>query len=173
VQTASLYRDAEGRTRADVHLTEPTDPSLSDFTEIIDPVAGYRYVLYQREPNVVHKSAWPPPHKSGEPIKRERPVSDSKSGPFSTTQVESLGTQFIENVLTEGKRTTITYLVGTDKSVSVSSEHWWSPEMKINLLANSFDPRVGGSSIKFSNLLQSHPDPSLFRIADGDTILEK
>jgi hypothetical protein len=47
-QRATLYRDSEGRIRTEVNVPRPVhtvENSISNFIEIIDPVAGYRYFL--------------------------------------------------------------------------------------------------------------------------------
>jgi hypothetical protein len=58
---------------------------------------------------------------------------------------------------------------GTGADIVVVTERWYSPELKIQLLARIIDPRAGDTS-EVTNLDRGEPDPSEFQIPADDTI---
>jgi hypothetical protein len=55
------------------------------------------------------------------------------------------------------------YYWGSGADIVVGTERWYSPELKIHLLARIIDPRAGDTS-EFTNLDRGEPDPSEFQI---------
>jgi hypothetical protein len=53
---------------------------------------------------------------------------------------------------------------GRGPEVVVVTERWYSPELKIQLLARIVDPRAGDTSEVVTNLDRREPDPAAFRI---------
>ena len=83
-----------------------------------------------------------------------------------TVTTESLGTQTMEGVLVEGTRTTLTFPEGSqdnDRPITVVNDVWRSPELKINVLVKTDDPRSGESTIRLTNIDLSNPILSLFQ----------
>jgi hypothetical protein len=79
---------------------------------------------------------------------------------------ESLGTQSIDGLLCEGRRTTTTFPVdsfGNDRPVVVIEESWTSPELKTIILSKANDPRSGENTFEIRNLSRTEPDASLFQ----------
>jgi hypothetical protein len=78
---------------------------------------------------------------------------------------ESIGTQSIEGVMVEGTRNTVTFpvgMMGNDREFSTVTESWMSPELKIQILSKTNDPRNGESTFRIANLSRTPPDPMLF-----------
>jgi hypothetical protein len=78
---------------------------------------------------------------------------------------ESIGTQSLDGVMVEGTRNTVTYpvgMMGNDREFSTVSESWMSPELKIQILSKTNDPRNGESTFRIVNLSRTPPDPMLF-----------
>jgi hypothetical protein len=146
-QKATLYRDLEGRTRTETTITlkrGTADPSLSSFVEIIDPVAGYRYMLDPQK-ETASRSLWPPTRQQADGVGStatsssvsgneqtadKAPVSRVSTNYSFTTAPEtthqSLGTQMIEGITTEGALTTTTYpsgFMGSEMPVTATWEH--------------------------------------------------
>ena len=72
----------------------------------------------------------------------------------------------MEGVLVEGKRTTRIIpegLQGNDRPITVVSEVWRSPELKIPLLIKTNDPRSGEMTTRLTNIELSNPILSQFR----------
>ena len=106
-----------------------------------------------------------------------RPEVTQKSDaqrPQVTTEV--LGTKTIDGVVVEGTRQTMVYptgFQGNDAPFSVISETWRSPDLKLLLLSTSDDPRSGVNTQKIANLSTQEPDPTLFMLPTGYTIVDE
>jgi hypothetical protein len=109
----------------------------------------------------------PAPAMVGQP-QDGRPRPESKN--------ESLGTQTIDGILCEGRRTTTTYptdFMGNDRPIVVTSEFWTSPELKMTILSKTNDPRSGESTFELRNLSRTEPDASLFQPPPDYTVVEE
>jgi hypothetical protein len=79
---------------------------------------------------------------------------------------ESLGTQIMEGLTVEGKRTTTTVPInaeGNDQPIKIVRESWFSPDLKTTVLSKNNDPRVGENTFRLIDVNLSEPDPALFR----------
>ena len=88
---------------------------------------------------------------------------------------ESLGTQTIEGVLTEGTRSTITIAagqIGNERPIEIVSERWFSPELKTLVLSKQSDPRFGETTYRLSNIVLGNPEASLFEVPADFQIVE-
>jgi hypothetical protein len=205
-QTTKLYRDSLGRTRSEAYHSsggaQGGQPTLTNIT-IVDPVEGARYLLNPNNKTAQKillpkqsQSPFPatlPPAMSqalaGRPpgtavqatpsgvtyVANAHPLGmgDSNAPPLKT---ESLGTQTIEGVTAEGRRTTTTYAVGkmgNDREIVTSFETWQSPELgMMTVLTKNSDPRTGERTMRIANLSRTEPDPSLFVVPPDYTIEE-
>lgn len=182
VRVSKLYRDSEGRTRAERPAIVGLSPNSPDvmIVEIFDPVSGFRYLLdtYNR---VAHRFS--PPEKGDEPARntqaarpvlqattsatvRQAPTAVPPRMTDSEVSSESLGTQVIEGVSAEGRRVTRTFAVGAvgnDRPIVSASESWYSPDLKMTVLSKNSDPRMGENTMRMQNIDRSEPDPALFR----------
>ena len=160
---------------------------------IVDPVAGVRYLLdtenkiAQKMPmmsEVVPDMPGPPPGPPGKDrqimIYQQTggPGSDvvfnktivNKAGPDSGDSApnkESLGDQTIDGIHATGTRLTTTIpagKMGNEKPIIVTSEHWYSPELKATIITKHDDPWAGELKTEFKNVDTSEPDSSLFAI---------
>jgi hypothetical protein len=196
-QKTTLYRDSQGRTRTERTFPAPPGASQGDASgpnliEISDPVSGVRYTLEPRN-HVARKMSVPtappppPPPSSATsasspgrfaaarvlPALSGAPSQDQSQHPQRTR--ESLGTETIEGVLAEGKRTTVVYptgAVGNDRPITTVSETWTSPDLKVVVLSKNSDPRNGESTTKLTNISRAEPDPSLFQIPSDYEIVD-
>jgi hypothetical protein len=82
----------------------------------------------------------------------------------------------IDGVMVEGTRTTTTYPVGAmgnDRPIVVTRESWHSPELRLEVLMKSSDPRSGESTMRFRIINRSEPDPALFQIPPGYQLVDE
>lgn len=89
------------------------------------------------------------------------------------TKTESLGTQVVEGVKAEGKRTTRTIpagQIGNERPIEITSEVWTSPELKEIVLSKHNDPRFGETVYRLTNIQRGEPDHSLFTVPDNFTV---
>jgi hypothetical protein len=129
-------RDAQGRTRTQQSYKWPP----IRLTEILDPVAGVAYLLDDQK-KIAHRMRLAPA------LAAQAPATED---PQAT--IESLGSQPLEGVMTEGTRKIFR------SSHGLTIDTWESPELKITLLTKSSN----GYSIRLTNLSRQ-PDPALFQ----------
>ena len=81
--------------------------------------------------------------------------------------VEQLGTTFMEGVAVEGTRTTMTIpagQIGNEQPISIVSERWTSPDLKVLVMSKQSDPRFGETTYRLTNLTRGEPSPQLFEV---------
>ncbi len=91
---------------------------------------------------------------------------------MSTTK-EDLGQQPIEGVLANGTRTTTVIaagVIGNEQPISVVSEEWFSPDLKVLVMTRHSDPRTGETIYRLTGINRSEPNPSLFELPNGITV---
>lgn len=184
-ETTQFYRDSQGRTRTEHTFRVPPGfpGSAPTMIEIMDPIAGVHYTL-ETEKHVAHKMTFPiapPPPPSNSDVATARPVHTlpaNASGDESLRPQfshESLGSQTIEGILADGARSTVTYpigAIGNDRPITVTTETWVSPELKVTVLSKNSDPRSGDRTTKLINISRAEPDPSLFQVPPDYEIVE-
>ena len=199
---SSVSRDWAGRTRREHGLTVigplATSPDADRrIITINDPEAGVSYMLdaqtrtaRKMPTNRLFVSGGPDITQSGEPhgaltVRVESrsavgfsgggqiAIRTSLSAPDSAT--ESLGTQFIEGVLAEGTRTTMTIptsQIGNDRPIQVVSERWYSPDLQVLVMSTQSDPRFGETTYRLTNIVRSDPVSTLFEVPPDFEIIE-
>jgi hypothetical protein len=89
---------------------------------------------------------------------------------------ESLGSQLIEGVVVEGKKTTTTIQVGmqgNDRPMTSTSETWFSPELRMTVLSKSTSPTSGENTMKLINISRAEPDPALFQVPPDYKVVDE
>jgi hypothetical protein len=200
-----LCRDTRGRIRreSDLNLLGAVPGRApGKLITIIDPVAGFRYVLdpnaktaskmplvtkiIANEKGTQGSDSVPPPgadaiyhvEGAGGPgtfntfyIARKSKGGD---GPAPTT--ETLGDQTIEGIRATGTRITTTIpagQMGNEQPILVTSERWYSPELKATVLTKHNDPWAGELKTQFTSVNASEPDPSLFTVPSDYKVLDE
>lgn len=179
-----LFRDSQGRGRTErpMFMGMGTNSEEVMIVEITDPVSGFRYVLDTYN-HVAHRFAPPTEKANGVASYTQTGRADSAGtnpaparqaaapAPAQTNRpeqvTESLGTQVIEGVQVEGKKTTTTFPVGSmgnDRPLVRVMESWHSPELNIAVVWKTSDPRMGESTMRLQNIDRTEPDPALFRV---------
>jgi hypothetical protein len=176
--SAPVARDSMGRTRVERVQYIPGAPANFAFIEILDPVAGYQYVLdplHQSAHRMASSISAVAPHKS--PCREDSPwVSSLKDGVVATS--DWLGSRNIEGIEACGERTTLTYppgsMFGNDRPVSAVTESWMAfGEIGKTILNTSSQP--DGSKIMggWKNVRLDEPDAALFRVPQGYRIVDE
>jgi hypothetical protein len=96
-------------------------------------------------------------------------------GPDPNVATESLGTQNIEGILVQGTRVVRTIpagAVGNQNPIRVTSERWYSPDLKLNLSVKNTDPMRGENSTTLSSIRRDEPAASLFQVPADYTVQE-
>lgn len=183
---AKLYRDSEGRTRREHSFALPNGAAAAApaFVEIVDPVAGYRYMLDEQR-RIARRMQWPPAMRTVVPANQPSAVAvPAKPAPATASvsstsprqvQRESLGTQIIAGVPAEGVRRTITMAagsVGNDRPITTTTETWRSKDLDIVVLSKISDPRSGDTTQEVTNIDMAEPDPALFQVPSDYSIVD-
>jgi hypothetical protein len=173
---AQIYRDSQGRIREEFYSLIGPPGAQEKFLSnvmIIDPVECVEYNLH-----VANRVAGRRSYSLAGTIQ----ASHANGGSNSVAQqvpraipeelrprisVEQLGTETIEGLAVEGKRTIRTIPVGgqgNDRPMVVTAETWTSPDLKITVLTKTSDPRSGEHITRLTNIERLEPDPALFRV---------
>jgi hypothetical protein len=89
---------------------------------------------------------------------------------------EDLGTKTIDGVVVTGtRRTTIIPegAQGNDRPMTTTSETWKSQELQLTLLSIDYSPLNGTTTTKIANFSASEPDPALFAVPSGYSIVDE
>jgi hypothetical protein len=100
-------------------------------------------------------------------------VAAGSAGTASPATKEDLGEQVIEGVTAKGTRTTTVIpagAIGNELPITVTSEEWLSPDLKVLVMTKHADPRSGETTYRLTGITRGEPDPSLFDLPAGVTI---
>lgn len=82
-------------------------------------------------------------------------------------KTESLGKQMIEGVECTGTKETSTIpagTVGNERAIETVTEHWYSPDLRQEVLTKTTDPRFGETTYRLGNITRAEQPRSLFEI---------
>ncbi len=183
-------------------LGATTKTSSTKLITIIDPVAGVRYLLDPENkaahkatlPSLTAagsvEGGRSPDVMKGERVMVYRAVGDAgdagphvnvffktdgrgSDGPAPST--ENLGDQMIDGIHATGTRMTTTIpsgKMGNDQPIEVTSERWYSPELKAVVMTRHNDPWAGELNTELTNVNTSEPDHSLFTVPGDYRVVE-
>jgi hypothetical protein len=101
----------------------------------------------------------------------------SAGGPMDSNEVKTdLGTQTIEGVAARGARLTRTIPVGqigNAEPITITTETWYSPDLKVLVMSKSSDPRMGDTTYTLTNIQRSEPSPTLFQPPDDYVVKDQ
>jgi len=87
-----------------------------------------------------------------------------------------LGIQTIEGVPAQGTRITRTIPageIGNAQPLVITTESWYSPDLKILVMTKSSDPRMGETTYKLTNIQRSQPPAGLFQPPDDYAVKDQ
>jgi hypothetical protein len=201
--TGSVARDGQGRVRRDEALPalpggNGEGPHL---IMIDDPVAQVHWTL-DAQTKTATKMPMPPmpPMKPGAVFGLGIPAppvamaagaktffATTSAGPEIglSTRIEDgradgsktdLGVQTVEGVPAQGTRITRTIeagQIGNALPLVITTETWFSPDLKVLVTSKSSDPRIGDTTYKLTNIQRAEPDPSLFQVPADYTVRDQ
>jgi len=192
--SGTVARDKQGRVRRDEALPgfSSSDGDAPHLVMIEDPVAGVHWTLDARTKTAIRMpfartKMPPPPPGAGDTVFFS---SAGPSGPpsvhfFSKMQLRDdssdvtktdLGTQNIEGVAAKGTKITRTIAAGAMGNalpMLITTETWYSPELKVLVMSKTSDPRMGETTYKLTDIQRAEPAPSLFQVPDDYTIKDQ
>ena len=200
--TGTTARDAQGRSRQDTALPAIGNLSAANAPHLVfiqDPVAQVSYVLNLTD-KTAQKLPMPPPNAAGSaapavanafyiqsgggpstaaapmpmppPMALQRTIVASDQDQVAT---EDLGSQTMEGIVVNGTRTTRTIPageIGNDKTISIVTEVWMSPDLKTVISSKRNDPRMGEQTFQLTNIVRAEPDPTLFTVPSDFKIID-
>jgi hypothetical protein len=99
---------------------------------------------------------------------RTMAVRIMKGGPELPQPVtESLGQRLIEGVEADGTRSTVTIpagQIGNEQPITIVTERWFSPALKVVVESRRADPRFGETTYRLTGIVRAEPAPSLFEV---------
>ncbi len=162
--TGHVARDRQGRTYMEQDVSGgPWAQGPKKMTFLMDPVAGYAYVLNADEKVAIRR---PLKSNAGEPTGprgeegRDRPDSQNHV-------VADLGQQTISGVVATGKSITRTVpagSIGNAQPIVSKNEVWTSNDLQIVVLSKHSDPRMGQATHSLTNIQRTDPPAALFQV---------
>jgi hypothetical protein len=90
-------------------------------------------------------------------------------------KTDSLGTQEVNGVLAEGKRTTRTIAagkIGNQLPITIVTETWFSPDLHMIVMSKRTDPRFGDTTFQVENIQRGEPSADLFQLPADYTVTD-
>jgi hypothetical protein len=181
-RTGKIARDSEGRTYMEITTLRGPGVNPQSFTSvnINDPVSGAHIVLmpdghtarrFERTPPSSDATRTPSVPSAGGLTSNGAPSQPAGTmmakSSLPPIQKEDLGVDSLEGIPARHYCETQTIppgQVGNDRDMAITSEFWYSKELRLNLKATRKDPRFGEESLIISNVERSEPPASLFEI---------
>ena len=171
-----IARDSAGRVYQERWLLAPKGgkiPSRMSFIQIADPIKHTGMTCSTRS----HTCIIEPYRETSEMTYKPSPETSGQLRDGAGTYVhENLGENTVAGLPTVGMRDTTTLnpgIIGNDRPVSIVREFWYSQKLGINLLSSLSDGRYGTQRFKATELTQGEPEPSLFEMPTGYTMVEQ
>lgn len=173
----NVSRDSQGRTRRETVLPAVGPLAASgqpkSFIMIFDPVASSSYVLHP-DTKIAEKL---PSHagakKGGADFQAKFEARMQKEIANGTMKKEDLGMQTIAGVSAQGTRYTHTIpagQMGNEKTIVITSERWYSPDLQITVKTSRNNPLSGETSYVVSSIQRQEPAASLFAVPADYTV---
>jgi hypothetical protein len=192
-----LWRDSEGRMRAESTLNSGTTPQ-GHIVTLWNPAEGKAITWVTGNSAVTFTSATHLPESqlnsllssqastplasptgARTPLQRTAnttvALSAFSSQESANLRTETLLPETIADLEVAGTRTTQLIPAGTvdnDRDFTVVSESWTSAELKTTVRQRSSDPRTGTMTTELSGIDRSEPDPTLFKPPAGMIVAE-
>jgi hypothetical protein len=170
-EQTTLYRDSQGRVRAEFTRTGPNGASHAT-VEIVDPVAGVRHTLNAQKKTDVQMAL--PNRQNRTADAAARPNGAGRRNQDSANIVrEDLGTQTVNGVTATGTRVMHTIpanTIGNAQAIQIVREVWRSGDLKIPVMVKTTDPRFGTEVTQLTNVNRAEPDASLFQAPADYTV---
>jgi hypothetical protein len=177
--TAIVARDSQGRTHSEQTVSSIGRLAASGGTPkttvfIHDPVASMSYVLDSTAHTVRQMQI--SQHGRGAGAQTAGAKPHGRGGPANANATtEELGTQVIQGLNATGKRVTRTVAAGAagnDRAIQVTTETWYSPDLQMVVMSKTSDPRFGESVYQLTNITRAEPDPTMFTVPSGYTVVQ-
>jgi len=172
-----VWRDSQGRIRMEATFVSgpTTDKNLPTLVELEDPVAGYIYLMDDVN-QVAHRvKATVVKQQDLEKLLTRVVPAGAKGGPQPQSSQQDLGTETMDGVVVHGTRTTTVFPTGSrnnDAPYTATRDLWYSSDLNMVIRTISSGPG-SGSTDGIANLSRNEPDPSLFVVPAGYSVVDE
>jgi hypothetical protein len=165
----SCWRDSRGRRRAEYVIQSPNSNRARRVVTVWDPVNRtiLNWTSGDQTNYVVMLNHVPPTVKLQNAIGDPPPNHPSRAN-YQDVHTESLPPDMVARLHVEGVRSTWT--IPDDNDITVTSETWSSPELKIIVRQITNDVRSGKVITDLTSVDRSDPDPTLFLAPETYTV---
>jgi hypothetical protein len=173
-----MARDAEGRIYQERWLLVATNgkqESVMTAIQISDPIAHTLYSCFPLDPKK-HCQLITYTPSANTVFNFQGPASSKFADGSGDIVRVDLGKQLVSGVEAVGTRVTVYYIAGAfgnDRPMTIEREFWYSPQLGFNLLSKRSDPRIGSQTFTVTNLVLADPDPKLFVLPEGFTVVDE
>jgi hypothetical protein len=173
-----MARDTEGRIYQERWALVPKNgkqESVMTAIQISDPIAHTLYSCFPRDAKKRCQLVTYTPSTATVFNFQGPPSGQSVDGSGDIVRVD-LGKQLISGVEAAGTRITVHYNAGTfgnDRPMTIDREFWYAAQLGFNLLSKRSDPRIGSQTFTVTNLALADPDPMLFELPEGFTVVDE
>jgi hypothetical protein len=163
---------------------------------IDDPVAGVHWILDPQTKTAtkmpliktgLNGGVVPPPPAGDSPVFFATNVTPA--GPVEVTlnhrddaakdpqvSTSDLGSQKISGLTATGTKTTRTFPVGAlgnELPMVITSETWYSPDLRVIVMSKTNDPRTGDVTYELKNVQSTEPPATLFQVPADFTVKDQ
>jgi hypothetical protein len=178
-----IARDADGRIYMERWwLAPPNHPEQSEMTtiQISDPVAHTHINCFMMDPKKqcqmsTFEASTDSFYDFFGPNGKGR-TANKIVGEMGDTEWIDLGKQYMAGVDTIGRHVISHFnpgAFGNDRMMTIEREFWYSPKLGFNMLSKRSDPRYGVQTFTVTNLVLSDPDPQLYELPEGYSLVDK
>jgi hypothetical protein len=167
-----IGRDSRGRihneSRMQVPASSTETPKILSI-HLYDPQTRISTTMNPGEKTFRTKTVNHPPSTVPPAIRFSSPAGEGlPQNEF--TKEEDLGVHDMEGVQARGVRQTQIIPAessGTGKEVVITDEHWYSEDLRINLMIKHSDPRSETVTVRVAQVTRTEPDPAWFEVPQG------
>lgn len=167
-----IGRDSRGRIHNEARTQVPassTDTPVIVSIHLYDPQTRISTMMNPVEKTFWTKTVNHPPSTVPPAIRFASPVGEGlPQNEFA--KEEDLGIHDMEGVQVRGVRQTQIIPAessGTGKEIVIADEHWYSEDLRINLMIKHSDPRSEIVTVRVAQVTRTEPDPALFEVPQG------
>ncbi|MBV8865360.1 MAG: hypothetical protein JO210_08185 [Acidobacteriaceae bacterium] len=103
------------------------------------------------------------------PSAHSRAIGKSQTLPDTNVSKTDLGTQTVEGVPAQGTRMVRTIPageVGNEQPLFITTETWYSADLKVLVMSKTNDPRMGETTYRLTDIQRAEPPASLFEVPE-------
>ena len=173
-----IARDAEGRIYQERWLLAPKNTkyeSVMTTIQIADPIAHTAISCFVRDPKKRCQLVTYTPSPDTV-FNFQGPASGQFADGSGDIARVDLGKQLVSGVEATGTRITVHYRAGAfgnSRPMTIEREFWYAAPLGFNLLSKRSDPRFGSQTFTVTNLILADPDPKLFELPEGFTVVDE